>query len=104
MKNSLSQVLLRLHKKLHQDLKKAADAEGLSLNQYCLFLLARHSPTSESLQTKKAEDLLSFVAQAKTFQKELGKNKKVSAISVKPQETPIQRYKKLYGKNRHPVH
>lgn len=37
------QILLRIPKSLHLDLAKAAKREGVSLNQYCLYKLAKGS-------------------------------------------------------------
>ncbi len=38
---------LRIPRSLHQQLKEQADREGVSLNQYCLFLLALHAGEGE---------------------------------------------------------
>ena len=37
------QFKLRLPKSLHRDLSEQARAEGISMNQYCLYLLAMNS-------------------------------------------------------------
>lgn len=81
---------------LHLLLKSAAQAEGMSLNQYCLYILARHVPDSQSWMRKKGEDLLTFLVEAQIFQKELKKEEKISG-AMQPQETPRQRWKKIYG-------
>lgn len=83
---------------LHVDLKAAAKQEGMSLNQYCLYLLSRHTPKSQAAQSQRAEELLKFVVQAQKFQKELNPismryRKAVPEISLK------RRLKKLSGKN-----
>lgn len=96
MTNSLQQMPLRIPSSLHVLLKEAARAEGMSLNQYCLYLLARHVPESQTWMTRKAEDLLTFLTEAQTFQKELKKGKTASPSS-EPLETPPQRLKELYG-------
>lgn len=41
------QMPLRIPKSLHRRLKEQADREGVSLNQYCLFLLALHAGEGE---------------------------------------------------------
>lgn len=38
---------LRIPRSLHKRLKKLAHQEGVSLNQYCLFLLALHAGEGE---------------------------------------------------------
>lgn len=98
MKNALSQILLRLPQELHEDLKRASQIEGLSLNQYCLYLLARHTHSKEAQKTQKAESLFQFLEQAQLLQKEFEKNKSPRKIKVEsPQETPVSRYRHLYG-------
>jgi len=66
-----AQMPLRLPKSLHQDLKFAAEAEGISLNQYCLYLLTKHTATREQVLSARAEHLLRFLAEAHELQKEL---------------------------------
>ena len=41
------QMPLRIPRSLHRSLKEQADREGVSLNQYCLFLLALHAGEGE---------------------------------------------------------
>ena len=99
MKGPLSQILLRLPRQLHQDIKEAAETEGLSLNQYCLYLLARHTASKEAQRSRKAESLLQFLAQAQTLQKEFEKSKKEPEVSKElPLEIPQERYRHLHGR------
>lgn len=44
---SSGQMPLRIPRSLHKRLKELADREGVSLNQYCLFLLALHAGEGE---------------------------------------------------------
>ncbi len=98
MKGALSQILLRLPRELHQEIKRAAEIEGLSVNQYCLYLLARHTTLKEDQMSRKAESLLQFLEQARVFQKELEKNKKgLKTPKELPLETPKERYHHLHG-------
>ncbi|EKD42130.1 MAG: hypothetical protein ACD_73C00317G0003 [uncultured bacterium] len=95
-RENLHQMPLRVPASLHEILKSASETEGISLNQYCLYLLARHVPDSKVLMKKKGEDLLIFLEEAHVFQKELDKNKKIYP-QTKSQETPLQRYKKIHA-------
>jgi hypothetical protein len=93
------QMPLRLPAALHEDLKTAAAAEGLSLNQYCLFLLARHGGDSAAARRQRGEELLKFLAEAQVLQRELEKQKLSGPQREKePEQTPKQRYKKLHGR------
>lgn len=65
---------LRIPTSLHETIKLAARHEGVSLNQYCLYLLSHHLKTPEEYKTQKAEELLKFLEEASVLQKELGKN------------------------------
>lgn len=95
------QMPLRLPASLHDQLKTAASAEGLSLNQYCLYLLARHGGESPAARRRRGEDLLKFLAEAQILQKELEKEKiPRPKASEMPEETPLQRFKNLYGQNK----
>ena len=97
-KESPHQFLLRLPREFHEELKRVAQAEGLSLNQYCLYLLARHSASSETQKTKKAESLFQFLEEAHAIQNEFRKNKKITKTRPEPPlETPVSRYHQLYG-------
>jgi hypothetical protein len=95
------QMPLRLPASLHEELKAAASGEGLSLNQYCLYILARHGIHHPSAQRRRGEDLLKFLAEANILQKEFGKGRSPAPKPAKDLgETPVQRFKKLYGKNK----
>ena len=96
MSSSLAQMPLRLPRSLHGLLKKMAEREGVSLNQYCLYLLARYSGGEQMLiQDKKGEELMHFLEEAQALQKEMNSP---AAIRTLPQETPPMRWKELYGK------
>lgn len=95
MITNASQMPLRIPATLHEDLKKAAEEEGLSLNQYCLYLLARHCRRPGSSQSDKLVKLVKFVAEAQAFQKEMRKNPPRVA---KMAETPARRLRRLYGR------
>lgn len=105
MPNDYTQMPLRLPFSLHQDLKIGAESEGISLNQYCLYLLARSFKEPEEIKTKKLQETLTFLEQAQVFQKQLKKNR-TPPLSKKEvvYETPKQRLKKLYAKNRSTTH
>lgn len=47
MEISSGQMPLRIPRTLHKRLKEQAEREGVSLNQYCLFLLALHAGEGE---------------------------------------------------------
>lgn len=97
MKNVL-QMPLRIPKTLHPILKAAAENEGISLNQYCLYLLARYSGGDVDLKRKKGEDLLKFLEEAQYLQKQM---KKINLPTGETsQESVKQRWDKLYGKAR----
>lgn len=98
MKENIIQMPLRIPKSLHEDIKLAAAAEGVSLNQYCLYLLSKHVVDSKSYMQKKGEDLFFFLEEAHQLQKEL--NPHYMDIEPEPPvETPIQRWRKLYEKD-----
>ncbi len=87
---------LRLPQSLHDALKRCARLEGVSLNQYCLYLLARYSGNDRLMDEKKAEELLTFLEEAQHLQKELRPEAK-KQLAEAPKETPISRWKKLHG-------
>lgn len=101
MSSLYTQMPLRLPFSLHRDLKIGAESEGVSLNQYCLYLLARSFKKPEEIKTKKLQETLNFLEQARLFQKQLKKNR-TTPLNKKEvvYETPKQRLKKLYAKNR----
>ena len=78
------QMPLRVPSDLHKDLKLAAEETGLSLNQYCLSLLSRHSPKPREIYSKRLLKLLQFLEEAHQFQAEM---KKAGAPSEKPVRT-----------------
>ncbi len=98
MKRQSTQMPLRVPEELHKDLKAAAAAEGLSLNQYCLYLLARHGARSEELARRKGEELLRFWEEAAVLQAQLEKDRESGSESA-PIETPSLRWERLYGDN-----
>lgn len=100
---NLAKMPLRVPVSLHLSLKESARREGVSLNQYCLYLLARHSGADPDLNREKGEALLRFLEEARILQRELRGHKKTSE-EVKPQETALQRWKRIYGKNRSRAH
>ena len=73
---------LRIPVSLHEDLKKAAASEGVSLNQYCLYLLSRHVRSSRELMRSKAEQLFTFLEEAHALQREINKKE----LSIKRQK------------------
>lgn len=87
---------LRIPASLHQALKQAAYREGVSLNQYCLYLLANQVGSEEAWMKKKGEDLLYFLEEAKVMQKEFDKSRPAPP-SPSPRETPRLRFQRLYG-------
>jgi hypothetical protein len=95
-----TQMPLRIPQSLHADLKAAADDQGVSLNQYCLYLLTKHVPLPATLMTQKAEELLKFIQEAHGLQSELEKSrpKSHSKILLTRQQTPLERKRELYGK------
>jgi hypothetical protein len=66
--NKIKQMPLRLPVDLYQDLKQEAKSQGLSLNQYCLYLFARHVPQRKDHLSQQGENLLKFVQEAQTLQ------------------------------------
>lgn len=84
---------LRIPASLHTDLKRGAKEEGVSLNQYCLYLLARNLKHPEGQAGQKLSELLCFLEEARLLQKEM----KNVPSSLPPRETPAERWKKLYG-------
>ncbi len=95
MSSPIFQMPLRIPRVLHRELKEAAVEQGLSLNQYCLYLLARYSPSPQKLQKKKGEALLNFLEEARIFQKEL-RSKNKNEMFPPPEETPLSRFKKIH--------
>lgn len=98
MKPTSAQMPLRLPVSLHHLLKEMADKEGVSLNQYCLYLLAKYSGGEHNLQREKAESLLKFLEEAQVFQREM-KSPVRGFQEERVQETPFERWKRLYEKN-----
>lgn len=98
-----AQMPLRIPHSLHRGLKDAAKAEGVSLNQYCLYLLARNVTHPPTAATRKGENLLAFLEEARLLQAELDKNRPAQVVTEKPEATPLTRLKTLYGKNRRPA-
>lgn len=72
---SIRQMPLRIPEELHRDIQEEAKRRGMSLNQYCLYLLSRHTPTAQEARTQRAEELLQFVSQAQHLQKNLTPSK-----------------------------
>ena len=68
------QMPLRIPNELHESLKLASAHEGISLNQYCLYLLTKNTKTKQDVWRDRGENLLTFIAEAQTFQKEINKN------------------------------
>ena len=79
-----TQMPLRVPASLHQELKGVAAAEGTSLNQYCLYALARHGFDTAVFKQKKGEDLLRFLQEAQLLQAEFDKGKQVRAQEQAP--------------------
>lgn len=90
--NTITQMPLRLPRSLHFQLKAGALHEGVSLNQYCLYLLAAHARPVKAALTQKAEDALRFIAQAQGFQRELEKGKKAYDDYVRKHNKPRKAY------------
>lgn len=92
----LHQMPLRVPEELHRDIRLEARRKGMSLNQYCLYLLARHTPKAKEELTQRGEELLKFIEQAGALQKGL-----VTTPSPKPK--PLfslkRRFKKINEKN-----
>lgn len=97
--SSLQQMPLRVPPELHEAIKKTAQAQGMSLNQYCLYVLARSVPLTQSLYSQKAENLLSFVDDAHKLNLEMAKHRKHTPTEVAPQETPKSRLKKIHARH-----
>lgn len=97
------QMPLRLPQTLHRLLKDAASREGISLNQYCLYLLARYSGGEESLNRKKGEDLLRFLNEAQALQKAM--KPKTAQIEPEPPKDSLKaRWRRLHAKDRSRTH
>ena len=90
---------LRVPGPLHDDLKSAAKTMHLSLNQYCLYILARYGTMTSELLTERAEKVLRFFEESNRFQKEVDRAHEKPRIR-EPAKTVIGRYKELYGKAR----
>lgn len=92
-----NQMPLRIPGSLHQELKDIAALEGLSLNQYCLYVLSRHQNQSELAKRHRAENLLRFLSEAQLLEQALNKNASPPPRSraQAPEETPLSRWKKL---------
>lgn len=100
---SVTQMPLRIPASLHVLLKEKAEGEGVSLNQYCLYLLSRHSGGEKDLSREKAENLMRFLEEAHLLQKEMRREEN-HRVETSLQETPLQRWRKIHGKNRRPAH
>lgn len=97
MKNDLAQMPLRVPGSLHEDLKQNAVSFGMSLNQFCLYILARHTQQPPKIQSKKAEELIQFINHAHRLQNEFSKSRKQQTVAESnPNETPLQRWKSLH--------
>ena len=101
----ITQMPLRVPRSLHQLLKEVAEQEGVSLNQYCLYLLSRYSQ-GQGNPSVRGEDLLRFLQEAHHFQHEMhpttSPRKLVKGNLPKPDsgkatETPRERWIRLYG-------
>lgn len=96
-----AQMPLRIPARLHEDLKFAAESQGISLNQYCLYLLAQNVPQPSELLTQKAEELLKFLQEAQIMQRELEKKRPKPYAKNRSSDfvqTPLLRSRELYGK------
>lgn len=94
--STLRQMPLRVPGELHDDLKIEAKRRGMSLNQYCLYLLSRYTPKAKSELTERGEELLQFIAQAQFLQKNLGQS---SGKRQNPIFSLKRRLKNIYEKN-----
>ncbi len=101
---TLQQMPLRIPSMLHQEIADAAHSEGLSINQFCLFVLTKALAYSHNWMSEKGESLLHFLNQAKQLQSEFNKNKNWETGKTPIPETPFMRLKKIYGKNRKRSH
>lgn len=92
----LRQMPLRVPEELHKDIQWEARRRGMSLNQYCLYLLSRHTPKAKEELTQRGEELLKFIEQAEVLQKSIGPTRS-------PKQKPIfslkRRLKKIHEKN-----
>lgn len=95
-RRKIAQMPLRLPAELHEELKQAAAQQGLSLNQYCLFLLARYGLENKDWQRHKGEALLQFWQESQTMARQL-KGPGLQAPSTPPIEIPKKRWKRLYA-------
>jgi len=94
-----SQMPLRIPSTLHTILKEMANLEGVSLNQYCLFLLANSVAHHDDWMKKKAENLLRFLEEGHLLQEQFS-NQQKKKVTEAIFESPSIRFKKLYGKSR----
>ena len=97
----ITQMPLRIPLSLHEDLKLTADSQGISLNQYCLYLLAKNVPPLSVRLSQKAGALLNFLQEAQLMQAELEKHRpkaRVKRLPDEPIQTPLARKWELYGK------
>ena len=90
------QMPLRVPAELHRDIQAEAKRQGMSLNQYCLYLLARHTPKATAALTQRGEALLEFIAQAHYLQEKLHAT---PAPIPKPLFSLKRRLKKLHEAN-----
>lgn len=74
---------LRLPKSLHDQLKFGANEEGVSLNQYCVYLLSTHSKPVKAILGKRAEEVLRLMARNIPFMRELDEAPKVYQDLIK---------------------
>ena len=94
--SSSAQMPLRSPISPHEALQAGCESEGVSLNQYCLYILSRYAANDQAISQKRGEELLQFLAQAQALQKELVGEKQVS----KPQPFSLKkRWRKIHGKN-----
>lgn len=94
-----TQMPLRLPASLHRTLKAAAAEEGVSLNQYCLYLLSRHVRSPLLHEGQSGEALLQFLEEAHLLQKEMQGSATKIIPPLETQETPLSRWKRLHEKH-----
>jgi len=57
-KQEATRLTLRLPTSLYEALKEAAAEDGLPLNTYCLYILARHDIVGQTAQNRQAKKRL----------------------------------------------
>ncbi len=92
----LQQMPLRVPEELHRDIQVEAQRRGMSLNQYCLYLLSRYTPKAKEELTRRGEELFQFIAQAQHLQENLGH---LTAKRHNPIFSLKRRLKKIHEKN-----